>query len=128
MGYTRFHSSKDGITADQLNFVPMGDTCEIMLLDLKNDSDAVKEIKVFPYVEWCLWDADDDQKNFQRNLSTGEVEIESNLGYEISGLKKPAATSISDYSALDYAAIYHKTEYRERRNMYAVFSVNRAVL
>ena len=127
MGYTRFHSSKDGITADQLNFVPMGGTCEIMLLDLKNDSDAVKEIKVFPYVEWCLWDADDDQKNFQRNLSTGEVEIESNLGYEISGLRKPAATSISDYSALDYAAIYHKTEYRERRNMYAVFSVNRPV-
>ena len=127
MGYTRFHSSKDGITADQLNFVPMGGTCEIMLLDLKNDSDAVKEIKVFPYVEWCLWDADDDQKNFQRNLSTGEVEIESNLGYEISGLKKPAAASISDYSALNYAAIYHKTEYRERRNMYAVFSVNRPV-
>ena len=127
MGYTRFHSSKDGITADQLNFVPMGDTCEVMLLDLTNESDKTREIKVFPYVEWCLWDADDDQKNFQRNLSTGEVEIESNLGYEISGLKKPASTLISDYSALDYAAIYHKTEYRERRNMYAVFSVNRKI-
>ena len=127
MGYTRFHASKDGITADQLNLVPMGDTCEVMLLDLTNESDKTREIKVFPYVEWCLWDADDDQKNFQRNLSTGEVEIESNLGYEISGLKKPASTLISDYSALDYAAIYHKTEYRERRNMYAVFSVNRKI-
>ncbi len=127
MGYTRFHASKDGITADQLNLVPMGDTCEVMLLDLTNESDKTREIKVFPYVEWCLWDADDDQKNFQRNLSTGEVEIESNLGYDISGLKKPASTLISDYSALDYAAIYHKTEYRERRNMYAVFSVNRKI-
>ncbi len=98
-----------------------------MLLDIKNDSDSEKKLKVFPYVEWCLWDADDDQKNFQRNLSTGEVEIESNLGYEISGLKKPASTSIDNYSELEYAAIYHHTEYRERRNMYAVFSVNRPI-
>ena len=127
MGYTRFHSSKDGVCVNQLNFVPMGETCEVMLLDIVNASDRVKKLKVFPYVEWCLWDADDDQKNFQRNLSTGEVEIESNLGYEISGLKKPEKTSIDDYSALDYAAIYHRTEYRERRNMYAVFSVNRPI-
>ena len=95
-----------------------------MLLDIKNDSDSEKKLKVFPYVEWCLWDADDDQKKFQRNLSTGEVEIESNLGYEISGLKKPASTSIDNYSELEYAAIYHRTEYRERRNMYAVFSAS----
>ena len=127
MGYTRFTSSKNGVKVDQLNFVPMGDKCELMLVDLKNDSDEVKELKVFPYVEWCLWDADDDQKNFQRNLSTGEVEIESNLGYRISGLKKPEKTSIENYSELDYAAIYHRTEYRERRNMYAVFSVNRPI-
>ena len=64
-------------------------------------------------MEWCLWDADDDQKNFQRNLSTGEVEIETNLGYEISGLRKPEKTSIEDYSSLPYAAIYHRTEYRD---------------
>ena len=80
MGYTRFRSSKNGISVDQLNFVPAEDTCELMLVDLRNDSDKVKKLKVFPYVEWCLWDADDDQKNFQRNLSTGEVEVESNLG------------------------------------------------
>ena len=127
MGYTRFISSKNGVSIDQLNFVPMGDTCELMLVDIRNDSDKVKSLKVFPYVEWCLWDADDDQKNFQRNFSTGEVEVESNLGYEISGLRKPGKTSIDNYSELDYAAIYHRTEYRERRNMYAVFSVNRRI-
>ena len=127
MGYTRFISSKNGVSIDQLNFVPMGDTCELMLVDIRNDSDKVKNLKVFPYVEWCLWDADDDQKNFQRNFSTGEVEVESNLGYEISGLRKPGKTSIDNYSELDYAAIYHRTEYRERRNMYAVFSVNRRI-
>ena len=127
MGYTRFTSCKDGVSVNQLNFVPMGDCCEIMLLDIKNDSSSRKDLKVFPYVEWCLWDADDDQKNFQRNLSTGEVEIESNLGWEISGLRKPSPSGSINYSELDYAAVYHRTEYRERRNMYAVFSVNRPI-
>ena len=127
MGYSVFRSRKDDISCDLLTFVPLEDPCEIMRLSLTNRGERARKIQVFPYVEWCLWDADDDQKNFQRNLSTGEVEIESNLGYEISGLKKPEKTSVSDYGSLDYAAVYHKTEYRERRNMYAVFSVNSRV-
>ncbi len=127
MGYTKFSSSKDGVRANVLQFVPLEDNCEIQLLTLSNESDKDKELKIFSYIEWCLWDADDDQKNFQRNLSTGEVEIETNLGYEISGLRKPEKTLIDDYSKLDYAAIYHRTEYRERRNMYAVYSVNTPV-
>ena len=127
MGYTRFISSKKGLEVNQLHFVPMQDACELFLTELTNRTDSTKHVKVFPYVEWCLWDADDDQKNFQRNLSTGEVEVESNLGYGISGLIKPEKTSVSDYSALDYAAVYHRTEYRERRNMYAVFSVNQPI-
>ena len=107
--------------------VPLNDACELMLLRVSNKSGEARKVQVFPYVEWCLWDADDDQKNFQRNLSTGEVEIETNLGYEISGLIKPEKTSIEDYSSLPYAAIYHRTEYRERRAHYAVFSVNTPV-
>jgi len=99
IGYSRFKGSKNGVEASVLTFVPMKDTCEISSLDLKNTSDSVKEISVFSYVEWCLWNADDDMKNFQRNLSTGEVEV---VG----------------------SSIFHKTEYRERRNHYAVYSVN----
>ena len=55
---------------------------------------------MFPYVEFCLWDAMDDSSNFQRNFSIGEVELEPE-------------------------AIYHKSEYRERRNHYAVLWANR---
>lgn len=51
-------------------------------------------------MEFCLWDAVDDSTNFQRNFSTGEVEVEA-------------------------GAIYHKTEYRERRNHYAVLWADR---
>ena len=99
IGYSRFTSAKNGLEASVLAFVPLNDNCEINQVKLTNKSDAVKEIKLFSYVEWCLWNADDDSRNFQRNLSTGEIEVED-------------------------STIYHKTEYRERRNHYAVFSVN----
>ena len=99
IGYSRFTSAKNGVKADLLTFVPLKDNCEITTVTLKNESTSAKELKLFSYVEWCLWNADDDMKNFQRNLSCGEVEIEG-------------------------STIYHKTEYRERRNHYAVYSVN----
>ena len=99
IGYSRFTSSKNQVEASVLTFVPMNDTCEVSQLKLTNHSSDTKELSVFSYVEWCLWNADDDSRNFQRNYSTGEVEVEG-------------------------SAIYHKTEYRERRNHYAVYSVN----
>ena len=99
IGYSRFISSKNDVQASVLAFVPMNDTCEINQVKLTNNSSSVKTLSLFSYVEWCLWNADDDMKNFQRNFSTGEVEIVD-------------------------STIFHKTEYRERRNHYAVYSVN----
>ena len=102
LGYTILEGEKNGVSAAQELFVPTGDACELDRLTLKNKTDAVKELDVFSYVEFCLWDAIDDSSNFQRNFSTGEVEVEPSI-------------------------IYHKTEYRERRNHYAVFWSNTPV-
>ena len=102
LGYTILEGKKNGISAAQELFVPKGDACELDRLTLKNETDAAKELDVFSYVEFCLWDAIDDSSNFQRNFSTGEVEVEPDI-------------------------IYHKTEYRERRNHYAVFWSNTPV-
>ncbi len=99
IGYSRFTGSLNGLKAQVLSFVPVNDTCEISRLTLTNETSVEKTFSVFSYVEWCLWNADDDMKNFQRNLSTGEVEV---VG----------------------STIFHKTEYRERRNHYAIYSVN----
>ena len=96
LGYTVIEGEKNGVAAAQELFVPKGDACELDRLTLQNHTDAVKELDVFGYVEFCLWDAIDDSSNFQRNFSTGEVEVEPGV-------------------------IYHKTEYRERRDHYAVF-------
>ncbi len=99
LGYSSFCSSKDQLTAKLTLTVPMGDPCELQLLELKNTGKDDRTVSIYGAVEWCLWDAIDDAQNYQRNLSIGEVEIEPSV-------------------------IYHKTEYRERRNHYAFYAVN----
>ena len=102
MGYTRITGRKDGIEVSVLMFVPLGVAAEVQKVTVKNLSDKVRRIKLYSFAEWCLWNAVTDMENFQRNLSTGEVEI-------------------------DGPVIYHKTEYKERRNHYAYYSVNAPV-
>ena len=102
MSYTRIAGAKDGVEASVLFFVPLGAHCEVQKLTLRNTSGAIKSLKLFSFVEWCLWNAATDMENFQRNFSTGEVEIEG-------------------------STIYHKTEYKERRNHYAFYTVNAPV-
>lgn len=98
-GYTKIKGTKNGVTADVLFMVPNGENAEIQQITLTNTGKVKKTISLVSYVEWCLYNAQDDTTNFQRNFSTGEVEI-------------------------DGSTIYHKTEYRERRNHYAFYSVN----
>ena len=102
LGYSVFSGEKNSLSASLTCFVPLKERAEVMLLKLRNESEEKKEIRTVGAVEWCLWNAWDDFTNFQRNYSTGEVEIEDK-------------------------AIYHKTEYRERRDHYAFFSVNEKV-
>lgn len=99
LGVTRYTGKKNGLSSLVTAFVPLGDTCEINQVTLKNEGETPKDITLYSYVEFCLWNAMDDMTNFQRNLNTGEVEVEGSV-------------------------IYHKTEYRERRNHYAYYSVN----
>jgi len=99
LGYTVITAEKNLVEAEVTYFVPLDDPCEIQWVKLTNKSPRAKKILLFSFVEWCLWNALDDMTNFQRNFSTGEVEVEGSV-------------------------LYHKTEYRERRNHYAFYSVN----
>ena len=97
LGYTVIRSRLGAIAASVRYFVPLGESLEIWDLSLTNLGDRRAQLSVFSAIEFCLWDAWDDQTNYQRNLSIGEVEVEGGV-------------------------IYHKTEYRERRNHYAYFA------
>ncbi|MCB0731219.1 MAG: glycosyl transferase [Ignavibacteriae bacterium] len=99
LGYTIISSMRNSISTEVLFFVPLDNNCEIQKVRIKNLDKNTKTIKLFSFIEFALWNAQDDQTNFQRNFSTGEVEV------------------------LD-SVIYHKTEYKERRNHFAFYSVN----
>ena len=103
MNYTRITGCKDGLEVSVLFFVPLKTWAEVQKVTLTNTSQEKKSFKLFSFEEWCLWNAATDMENFQRNWSTGEVEIDSNE---------------------KGCVIYHKTEYKERRNHYAYYSVN----
>ncbi|NSW53233.1 MAG: glycosyl transferase [Anaerolineae bacterium] len=97
LGYTIIGSTYEGIAAETLYFVPLGENLEVWQVTLSNQRETAAELSLFSSIEFCLWDANDDATNFQRNYSIGEVEV------------------------LD-GVIYHKTEYRERRDHYAYFA------
>ena len=106
LNYTRITGEKNDLRVSVLHFVPLGVKAEIQRMTISNVSKETKQLKVFSYTEWCLWNAATDGENFQRNLSTGEVEVEQND---------------------QFTALYHKTEYKERRDHYAYYAVNCAV-
>ena len=99
MGYTVITGKKNDLKAEVTFFVPQDYDGEVQQVVLTNEGSAPKTFSFFSFAEWCLWDAQDDSNNFQRNFSTGRVEI-------------------------DGSVIYHKTEYRDRRDHFAFYSVN----
>ena len=97
MGYTTISSRYSNIETSIRYFVPLGENLEIWQLKLTNHRHTIAQLSLFSFVEFCLWDALDDMSNFQRNFNIAEVEVQDNV-------------------------IYHKTEYRERRNHFAYFA------
>jgi cellobiose phosphorylase len=103
LGYTKIAARRNGIRAELLFLVPMGDAAEIHRVTVTNEGTTERNLVLFSLLEFCLWNAYDDATNLQRNLNTGEVEVEN-------------------------GTIYHKTEYRERRNHFAFYHVNAPIL
>lgn len=102
VGYSKIIAKKDDVEVEINCFIPLGETTEIWKTTVRNKGSKKKDIKLFSFVEFCLFEAANDMNNLQRTLNIGEVEVEG-------------------------SAIYHKTEYRERRNHYSLFSVSRGI-
>ena len=97
LGYSIISSTSQGIAASTTYFVPLGENLEVWRVRVTNQRGGQAQLSLFSAIEFCLWDAQDDATNFQRNFSTGQVEV-------------------------DDGVIYHKTEYRERRDHFAYFA------
>ena len=102
LGYSKFSSTLNGLKAELTAFVPLNENCEIHKVTFTNTNDQKKSFALFSLIEWCLYNAVDDANNFQRNFNIAEVEV---VG----------------------STLYHKTEYRERRDHYTFFHVNHEI-
>jgi cellobiose phosphorylase len=96
LGYERILGVKDGLSVELTFFVPPGRNEEVWKVRVTNESKLRKAPKLFSFQEFCFYEALNDMTNYQRTWSIGEVEVEN-------------------------GAIYHKTEYRERRDHYTLF-------
>ncbi|MBL8077779.1 MAG: glycosyl transferase [Anaerolineales bacterium] len=101
-GYTVITSKLNGIKSSTRYFVPLGESLEIWQTTLTNETASPVDLSLFSAIEFCLWEANDDNTNFQRNYSIGQVEIVDDV-------------------------IYHKTEYRERRDHFAYFACSEKI-
>jgi cellobiose phosphorylase len=106
LGYEKISGELAGLRVEVTFFVPVGRNEEVWKVRVENRSKVRKSPKLFSFQEFCFYEALNDMSNYQRTWSIGEVEIENT---EAGG------------------AIYHKTEYRERRNHYALFACTRPV-
>lgn len=97
LGYSSYEGTHQGLQSKVTVLVPIGGNCELSKITFKNTSSIARTFSLYSYVEFCLWNAVDDANNFQRNYNTGAVEVYP-------------------------SRIYHKTDYRERRNHYAVYA------
>ncbi len=97
MGYSVISSVHEGVSASVRYFIPLGQNLEVWQVKVSNRRSTTVDLSLFSCIEFCLWEAWDDSTNFQRNFNIGEVEVDGNV-------------------------IYHKTEYRERRNHFAYFA------
>ena len=108
MGYTRISSTNHGIQFKARYFITVDDPVEIWDVRVRNTREANASLSLFSALEFALWDANDDATNFQRNFNIAEMEVPQ--------LAPGVAWS------LENSTIFHKTEYRERRNHFASFS------
>ena len=102
LGYSRITAEKNGIEVEVLFFIPNNETVELWKTTVRNKSGQARDIQLFSFIEFCLYEAQNDATNYQRTYSIGEVEQEDGV-------------------------IYHKTEYRERRSHYTIFGCTHPV-
>jgi cellobiose phosphorylase len=102
LGYSTLLAEKDGVEVEVTFFIPNNETVELWQTRVTNRSGQHKDLKLFSFIEFCLYDALNDATNYQRTFSIGEVEVEDGV-------------------------IYHTTEYRERRDHYTIFACSREV-
>ena len=79
LGYTKIKSQHKGIATHTTYFVPRGDNMELWASEITNNTGNLRKIKLFTYVEFCLWHAEMDMTDFQYTLNIAKANREGNI-------------------------------------------------
>ena len=85
MGYTVIRSKYAGISTETSYFVPIGENHEFWALRIKNDSPKARKLKIFTYLEFCLWHAEMDMTDFQYTLNIASAVNDGNMLFHQTG-------------------------------------------
>ncbi len=92
LSYSVFSCNRNGINAEQLCMVPLGDACELWAVTLSNVSDSPRRLSVFGYCEFSFHQIEMDNQNFQMSLYASGADcqdgiIQHDLYYEETGFQ-----------------------------------------
>ncbi len=79
LGYSAISSTKNDIEINLKYFVPMNDDVEIWAISIRNTSSISKELNIFTYAEFCLWNAVQDQNDLQFIQNVARANFEEEL-------------------------------------------------
>ncbi len=85
LGYTIIKSKYRDIATQTTYFVPLGENLEFWALKIRNDSKKARRIKIFTYLEFCLWHAEMDMTDFQYTLNIASAVNEGNIIFHQTG-------------------------------------------
>jgi len=85
LGYTIIKSKYNGISTETAYFVPLYENLELWALKIKNNTKKTRNIRLFTYLEFCLWQAEMDMTDFQYTLNIASAVREGNIIFHQTG-------------------------------------------
>jgi len=104
LGYTQIETEYSGIKTKITFFVPVNDTCEVYLVEIKNNTNKNRSLEVFPYIEWLLGDYHLELR--YRNIMNLYNRIWFDKVHKSIFAKKTAAWGDLNIQPFDYTAFF----------------------
>jgi len=127
LGYSTISSEYAGISTKAVYFVPLGENLEIIKIEIKADNKKPRDLSLFSFVEFCLWDALNDMTDYQYNLNIGETKVEDNIIYHLSRYRV-SKDLLAFFSCANAKAKGFDTQRTDFMGRYGDFSNPRAVI
>ena len=80
-GYSILKSSYKGIRTEKTIFVDRYEPVEVWNVSLTNETDEIRSLSLFSYFEWCLGNAADTHREFQKTFMETEIDEAEGIFY-----------------------------------------------